>query len=74
MVYGGRVLGSALDTGCASKQLAAFRHNQQLRKTTSFWLRAVSASASFAFANSSGDARSNTASYAFGVRPYFLLA
>ena len=74
MVYGGRVWGSAIDTGCASKQLAAFRHNRQLRKTTSFWLRAVSVSAGFAIADSGGFAGSDGASGAYGVRPYFLLA
>lgn len=74
MVYGGRVWGSAMDTGCASKQLAAFRHNQQLRKTTSFWLRAVSYSATFAYAHGAGGANSDGASAARGVRPYFPLA
>ena len=74
MVYGGRVWGSAMDTGCANKQLAAFRHNQQLRKTTSFWLRAVSLSTRFASAGSAGYADNSTASSACGVRPYFLLA
>jgi hypothetical protein len=62
-----------MDTGCASKQLAAFRHNQQLRKTTSFWLRAVSLSTYFATAYSSGVANVANASHANGVRPYFLL-
>jgi hypothetical protein len=74
MVYGSRVWGSAMDTGCASKQLAAFRHNQQLRKTTSFWLRAVSDSSTFADASSGGIAYRGSASSAVGVRPYFLLA
>ena len=74
MVYGGRVWGSAMDTGCANKQLSAFRHNSQLRKTTSFWLRAVSRSTYFANANSNGVANSDSASNANGVRPYFLLA
>ena len=74
MVYGSRVWGSAMDTGCASKQLAAFRHNQQLRKTTSFWLRAVSGSTGFAGAYTAGLAYGSYASAAFGVRPYFLLA
>ena len=74
MVYGGRVWGSAMDTGCANKQLSAFRHNSQLRKTTSFWLRAVSYSTDFALANGGGFATGHSASYAHGVRPYFLLA
>ena len=74
MVYGGRVWGSAMDTGCASKQLAAFRHNQQLRETTSFWLRAVSASTAFAYASGAGLANGHSASGVIGVRPYYLLA
>ena len=76
MVYGGRVWGSAMDTGCAYKQLSAFRHNSQLRKTTSFWLRAVSDSADFALASYAGSAGGGgaSASSAFGVRPYFLLS
>ena len=73
MVYGGRVWGDSLDTGCANRQLSAFRHNKQLCKTTSFWLRAVAHSTSFALAYSIGFANGHGASFARGVRPYFLL-
>jgi hypothetical protein len=45
-----------------------------LRKTTTFWLRTVSASAAFAYAFDDGRANSTGANYPHDVRPYFLLA
>ena len=80
MVYGTRAWSQAsqngYDTGTNKSQLAAFKHNHSLISSCRswYWLRAVQSSTIFCFVNSHGDANSNGASNAYGVRPCFLIS
>lgn len=85
MVYGGRVFGSAFDTGERASQLALFRHDPSARiagyrnnRTGRkwYWLTAVAGASRFALCTSDGhagcaDAGSSNAWS--GIRPFFLL-
>lgn len=85
MVYGGRVWGSAYDTGERTSQLALFRHNPSARiagyrgnRTDRkwYWLTAVASASRFARCDNGGYAGCNDASYRdtwSGIRPFFLL-
>lgn len=85
MVYGGRVFGSAFDTGERTSQLALFRHDPSARiagyrnnRTNRkwYWLTAVASASHFAVCDGYGSADCNDASYSDawgGVRPFFLL-
>lgn len=85
MVYGGRVFGSAFDTGERTQQIALFRHNPSARiagyrnnRTDRkwYWLTAVASASRFADCATSGDATYFDASYSdpwSGIRPSFLL-
>ena len=85
MVYGGRVFGSAFDTGERTSQLALFRHNPSARiagyrgnRTDRkwYWLTAVASASRFAGCDGVGYASYVDASYADGnggLRPHFLL-
>jgi hypothetical protein len=75
MTYGTRAFSSSVyDIGDCNMQIALFRGCKSLSfcRSNWNWLRAVSASTSFAGA-SYGLSSSASASYAGGVRPYFLL-
>lgn len=85
MVYGGRVSGSAFDTGERTSQIALFRHNPSARiagyrnnRTDRkwYWLTAVASASQFALCSDSGYASYNDASSSLawsGIRPFFLL-
>lgn len=85
MVYGGRVWGSAYDTGERTSQLALFRHNPSARiagyrgnRTDRKWWRltAVASASQFAGCGDNGDAGCYGAAISNawgGVRPWFLL-
>lgn len=85
MVYGGRVFGSAFDTGERTQQLALFRLNPSARiagyrnnRTDRrwYWLTAVASASRFAICSAGGDANYSDASYSgpwSGIRPSFLL-
>ncbi len=85
MVYGGRVWGSAYDTGERTSQLALFRHNPSARiagyrgnRTDRkwYWLTAVASASQFAICSGNGYAHyyGASASDAWGgIRPFFLL-
>lgn len=85
MVYGGRVWGSAYDTGERTSQFALFRHNPSARiagyrgnRTDRkwYWLTAVASASRFATCNRYGDATYGDASCSNawgGIRPFFLL-
>lgn len=85
MVYGGRVFGSAFDTGERTSQLALFRHDPSARiagyrnnRTDRkwYWLTAVASASRFARCNGYGDANSLDAALSdawSGIRPFFLL-
>jgi len=85
MVYGGRVWGSAYDTGERTPQLALFRHNPSARiagyrgnRTDRkwWWLTAVASASQFARCDYNGNAYYADASYSTawgGIRPFFLL-
>lgn len=85
MVYGGRVWGSAYDTGGCTSQLALFRHNPSARiagyrgnptDRKWWWLTAVASASRFANCGAAGNAICNDASYTDawgGIRPWFLL-
>ena len=66
---------SALDEWCATRQMSAFRLSEKLINYNRqwYWLRNIVSSASFALVRDSGDAHVNTASHAYGVRPFALL-
>lgn len=80
MVYGTRAWSQAsqngYDTGTNKSQLAAFKHNHSLISSCRswYWLRAVHSSTGFCAVLSYGDANTSGASYAFGVRPCFLIS
>ena len=82
MVYGQQVwgLGStfgnmAYEVGIDKWQLAIFRLYPQFANTRShWWLRSVTSASSAAYVNGSGNAINTGSSYAFGVRPRFLLS
>ena len=63
---------SGFDTGECNKQLAYFRYGQNFDRSYWCWLRDVSATTYFAYANSNGGATANSASFVGGVLPYFL--
>lgn len=85
MVYGGRVWGSAYDTGERTSQLALFRLNPSARiagyrgnraELKWYWLTAVASASRFALCSSAGSADYADASYTndnCGIRPHFLL-
>ena len=85
MVYGGRVFGSAFDTGERTQQIALFRHNPSARiagyrnnrtERKWYWLTAVASASQFAICNEYGGASYLYASYSAawgGIRPFFLL-
>ncbi len=85
MVYGGRVFGSAFDTGERTQQIALFRHNPSARiagyrnnRTDRkwYWLTAVASASRFAGCGTGGFAGYADASYQdawSGIRPFFLL-
>ena len=85
MVYGGRVFGSAFDTGERTSQLALFRHDPSARiagyrnnRTDRkwYWLTAVASASQFALCYTDGYAGYVDASYQdawSGIRPFFLL-
>jgi hypothetical protein len=76
MTYGTRAFSSSFyDIGDCNMQIALFRGCKQLSFSRSNWnwLRAVSYSTSFAFADGHGSSNSSGASHVGGVRPYFLL-
>ena len=76
MVYGAPVFSSSgHDIGECNTQIAAFRHNKSLSfvRTANVGLRSVSNAPTFCYASNYGYASYANASYANGVRPYFLL-
>jgi len=76
MTYGTRAFSSsAYDIGDCNMQIALFRGCKSLSfcRSNWNWLRAVSGSTHFASAYNSGASSYTSASYAGGVRPYFLL-
>lgn len=80
MVYGTRAWSQAsqngYDTGTNKSQLAAFKHNHSLISSCRswYWLRAVRSSAFFCYVDSAGNVNGYGASYAYGVRPCFLIS
>lgn len=74
MMYGNAPFASSgRDTYDCNKQIAAFRYGQNFTRANWCWLRDVASSIYFAFAHLDGAADFGSASYASGVRPYFLL-
>ena len=75
MAYGCKVWGNqAYDVGIDKEQLALFRHDvSRLTTRSSWWLRSVCSSASFAGVHAYGYTHSPGASYSLGVRPAFAL-
>lgn len=80
MVYGTRAWSQAsqngFDTGTNKSQLAAFKHNHSLISSCRswYWLRVVRSSTAFCGVGSDGNVNTNSASYANGVRPCFLIS
>lgn len=80
MVYGTRAWSQATqngyDTGTNKSQLAAFKHNHSLISSCRswYWLRAVQSSTTFCSVDSYGVASNRGASFAYGVRPCFLIS
>lgn len=73
MMYGSSPLASSgFEQGTCNKQLAYFRYGQNFDRNTWCWLRDVVSASYFAYADSYGSADCGGASYAIGVRPYFL--
>lgn len=74
MMYGHAPFASSgRDTYDCNKQLAAFRYGQNFTRAYWCWLRDVASATGFAGAGNLGEADCYGASYAGGVRPYFLL-
>lgn len=82
MVYGSQITSSSFyDAGNRTQQIAAMRHNSNLKighlgkggARTYYWLSDVVSSSSFATANYSGFASWYNASRSYCVRGYFLL-
>ena len=73
MMYGHAPFASSgYDTWDCNKQLAYFRYGQNFDKSYWCWLRDVSSGSDFAYVSGYGSAAFDAASYAEGVRPYFL--
>ena len=76
MVYDGpHCASSALDNIMATRQMSAFRLSEKLinYNRSTWWLRDVVSSASFALVSGSGRADTHYASVVYGVRPFALL-
>lgn len=74
MMYGHAPFASSgRDTYDCNKQLAAFRYGQNFTRASWCWLRDVASALGFARVAEYGEADCANASYAAGVRPYFLL-
>ena len=76
MVYGAPICAAgAMDNSVATRQFSAFRLSERLinYNRTTWWLRDVVSSASFARVHGYGYASAYAASYSFGVRPFALL-
>ena len=80
MVYGTRAWSQATQngygTGANKSQLAAFKHNHSLISSCRswYWLRAVISSTNFCGVYGNGNAGTDSASAAGGVRPCFLIS
>ena len=73
-VYGTRTFGGIYDIGTACNRFPLFNFAPKyICNRTSFWLRAVTSSAAFAYVASYGSASSISASYGLGVRPCFVI-
>ena len=73
-VYGTRAFGGNYDIGTAYNRFPLFNlAPKYICNRTSYWLRAVTASATFAHVNASGDVASYGASIVLGVRPAFVI-
>ena len=75
MVYGTKVWGnSGYEVGCLNEQFPLFRLNpESIHRRFYYWLRSVRSATNFACVGSNGNANSSSASYAYGVRPFFFV-
>ena len=73
-VFGTRVFGSNYDIGTAYRKFPLFElAPKYICNRNTYWLRAVSSSAVFAYVSHSGNASNNSASGVDGVRPRFVI-
>ena len=76
MVYGTKVWGNiGYDVGCLNEQFPLFRLNpDSIHRRFYYWLRSVASASDFDLVYYYGNASRDSASQAFGVRPFFFIA